>query len=157
MDFWNCCPGKIFWRAYEGQCEKKNNVQYRKINLTHFSIHYEIFLIDFFFFARRNLKEQLEAAIDMTCVLFGQEILKLIPGRVSTEVDARLSFDKEGSIEKAKKLITLYEEAGISRDRILIKLASTWEGIQAAKWVRIVKNSHFPKKSIINSEIVSGM
>ncbi|XP_043269315.1 transaldolase [Venturia canescens] len=80
-----------------------------------------------------NMNEQLEAAVDMTCVLFGQEILKLIPGRVSTEVDARLSFDKKGSIEKAKKLITLYEEAGISRDRILIKLASTWEGIQAAK------------------------
>ncbi|XP_044593470.1 transaldolase [Cotesia glomerata] len=80
-----------------------------------------------------TLEEQTEAAIDMTCVLFGQEILNIIPGRVSTEVDARLSFDKEASIEKAKKLITLYEEAGISKERILIKLASTWEGIQAAK------------------------
>ena len=79
-------------------------------------------------------EEQLEASIDMTCVLFGIEILKLIPGRVSTEVDARLSFNKEASIEKAKKLITLYEEAGIHKDRILIKLASTWEGIQAAKY-----------------------
>ncbi|XP_008546484.1 transaldolase [Microplitis demolitor] len=80
-----------------------------------------------------TIEEQTEAAIDMTCVLFGQEILNIIPGRVSTEVDARLSFDKEASIEKAKKLISLYEEAGISKERILIKLASTWEGIQAAK------------------------
>ncbi|XP_011499791.1 PREDICTED: probable transaldolase [Ceratosolen solmsi marchali] len=79
------------------------------------------------------LADQVEAALDYTCVLFGQEILKIIPGRVSTEVDARLSFDKEGSIEKAKKLISIYEEAGISKERILIKLASTWEGIQAAK------------------------
>lgn len=69
----------------------------------------------------------------MTCVLFGQEILNIVPGRVSTEVDARLSFDKEKSIEKAKKLIALYEEAGIDKERILIKLASTWEGIQAAR------------------------
>lgn len=80
-----------------------------------------------------NLQEKIDAAIDMTCVLFGQEILKIIPGRVSTEVDARLSFDKEGSIEKAKKLISLYEEAGVDKNRVLIKLASTWEGIQAAK------------------------
>lgn len=71
--------------------------------------------------------------MDYTCVLFGREILKIIPGRVSTEVDARLSFDKEGSIQKARKLISLYEELGVSKERILIKLASTWEGIQAAK------------------------
>ena len=80
-----------------------------------------------------TLAEQLEAAMDMTCVLFGKEILNIIPGRVSTEVDARLSFNKEASIEKAKKLIALYEESGINKDRVLIKLASTWEGIQAAK------------------------
>lgn len=80
-----------------------------------------------------TIEEQTEAAIDMTCVLFGQEILNIIPGRVSTEVDARLSFDKDASIEKAKKLIALYEEAGINKERVLIKLASTWEGIQAAK------------------------
>lgn len=66
-------------------------------------------------------------------VNFGVEILKLIPGRVSTEVDARLSFDVEGSLRKAHALIKLYEQAGISRDRILIKLASTWEGTVAAK------------------------
>ncbi|XP_043260702.1 transaldolase [Colletes gigas] len=80
-----------------------------------------------------TLQEQLEAALDITCVLFGKEILNIIPGRVSTEVDARLSFNKEASIEKAKKLIALYEESGINKNRVLIKLASTWEGIQAAK------------------------
>ncbi|CAG0880389.1 unnamed protein product [Darwinula stevensoni] len=84
-------------------------------------------------FPCRTEKEQLEEAFDFLCVLFGCEILNIIPGRVSTEVDARLSFDKEGSIAKAKKLIALYEKSGISKDRILIKLASTWEGIQAAK------------------------
>ncbi|KAB7504857.1 Transaldolase [Armadillidium nasatum] len=66
-------------------------------------------------------------------VLFGCEILKIVPGRVSIEVDARLSFDKEKSIAKARKIISLFEEEGISKERILIKLASTWEGIQAAK------------------------
>ncbi|XP_012524704.1 probable transaldolase isoform X1 [Monomorium pharaonis] len=80
-----------------------------------------------------TLAEQVEAALDITCVLFGKEILNIIPGRVSTEVDARLSFNKEGSIEKAKRLIALYEGLGVSKERILIKLASTWEGIQAAK------------------------
>lgn len=66
-------------------------------------------------------------------VAFGREILELIPGRVSTEVDARLSFDVNGSIDRAHDLIALYEQAGIPRDRVLIKLASTWEGIQAAR------------------------
>lgn len=80
-----------------------------------------------------TLTEKVESALDLTCVLFGKEILNIVPGRVSTEVDARLSFDKEASVEKAKKLISMYEELGISRNRVLIKLASTWEGIQAAK------------------------
>lgn len=80
-----------------------------------------------------TLAEQVEAALDITCVLFGKEILNIIPGRVSTEVDARLSFNKEASIEKAKRLVALYEGLGVSKERILIKLASTWEGIQAAK------------------------
>lgn len=80
-----------------------------------------------------TLEEKLEAAMDMLCVLFGCEILKIVPGRVSTEVDARLSFDKEASIAKARNLIKLYEEKGIKKNRILIKLASTWEGIQAAR------------------------
>lgn len=80
-----------------------------------------------------TLAEQVEAALDVTCVLFGKEILNIIPGRVSTEVDARLSFNKEASIEKAKRLIALYEGLGVSKERVLIKLASTWEGIQAAK------------------------
>ncbi|HBL01083.1 MAG TPA: transaldolase, partial [Aeromonas salmonicida] len=66
-------------------------------------------------------------------VNIGLEVLKIVPGRISTEVDARLSFDTEASIAKARKLIRLYNEAGIANDRILIKLASTWEGIRAAE------------------------
>lgn len=72
-------------------------------------------------------------ASDKLFVLFGLEILKIVPGRVSTEVDARLSFDKEAQIQKALNFIKLYEAEGISKERILIKLSSTWEGIQAAK------------------------
>ena len=71
--------------------------------------------------------------LDRLAVLFGREILSIVPGRVSTEVDARLSFDTDGSIRKANELIEMYEEFGIGRERILIKLASTWEGIRAAK------------------------
>jgi len=71
--------------------------------------------------------------LDRLLVAFGTEILKIVPGRVSTEVDARLSFDTQGNIARARRLIALYEEAGISRDRVLIKIASTWEGIQAAR------------------------
>lgn len=70
---------------------------------------------------------------DQLIVNFGCEILKIIPGRISSEVDARLSFDTQASIEKGRKLIALYEEAGISKDRVLIKLASTWQGIKAAE------------------------
>ncbi len=73
-----------------------------------------------------------EAFMDRLAVNFGREILKIVPGRVSTEVDARLSFDTAGSIAKARELIGLYERAGIGRERILIKVASTWEGIRAA-------------------------
>ncbi|VDD85130.1 unnamed protein product [Enterobius vermicularis] len=72
-------------------------------------------------------------AMDKLFVLFGKEILKIIPGRVSTEVDARLSFDKDAQVAKALALIKLYEEEGIGKERILIKLASTWEGIQAGR------------------------
>ena len=74
-----------------------------------------------------------EQVIDRLLVLFGNEILKIVPGRVSTEVDARLSFDRDGSIAKAREIIGLYAKAGIPRERILIKLASTWEGIKAAE------------------------
>ena len=74
-----------------------------------------------------------EQVIDRLLVLFGMEILKIVPGRVSTEVDARLSFDRDGSIAKAREIIALYEKAGIPRERTLIKLASTWEGIKAAE------------------------
>ncbi|MBT8051194.1 MAG: transaldolase [Gammaproteobacteria bacterium] len=77
--------------------------------------------------------EQLANACDRFAVSVGRDIVSLIPGRISTEVDARLSFDTTASIERARKLIGLYEEAGVPRDRILIKLASTWEGIRAAE------------------------
>lgn len=73
------------------------------------------------------------AFIDKLSVLFGVKILALIPGRVSTEVDARLSFDTAGTLNKARHLIGLYEEAGLGRERVLIKIASTWEGIRAAE------------------------
>ena len=71
--------------------------------------------------------------LDRLAVLFGREILSIVPGRVSTEVDARLSFDTEGSIRKAGELIKMYEDLGIDRGRILIKVAATWEGIRAAE------------------------
>ncbi|HEY6087707.1 MAG TPA: transaldolase, partial [Burkholderiaceae bacterium] len=74
-----------------------------------------------------------ERIADEVLVRFGLEILKLVPGRVSTEVDARLSFDTAGSIARAHGLIELYERAGVGRERVLIKVAATWEGIQAAK------------------------
>ncbi|MCG6542421.1 transaldolase [Pseudomonas sp. KSR10] len=70
---------------------------------------------------------------DLFAVAVGQEVLKLIPGRISTEVDARLSFDTEAMVQRGERLIGLYEQAGVSRDRVLIKLASTWEGIRAAE------------------------
>jgi transaldolase len=73
------------------------------------------------------------AALDKLFVNFGLHILKVVPGRVSTEIDAQLSFDVKGSVEKAKTLIGLYEAAGIDKKRVLIKLASTWEGIRAAE------------------------
>ena len=75
----------------------------------------------------------IKEAIDQVSVLFGKEILGIISGRVSTEVDARLSFDIEATVNKARKLIKLYEEYGINKNRILIKIASTWEGIKAAE------------------------
>lgn len=80
-----------------------------------------------------DINEQVKYAMDKLFVIFGREILKVIPGRVSTEVDARLSFDIDGQVAKARKFIELYEEEGIPKDRVLIKLSSTWEGIQAAR------------------------
>ncbi|MBN9428715.1 MAG: transaldolase [Burkholderiales bacterium] len=81
----------------------------------------------------RHQGESVADLCDRLLVRFGAEILSIVPGRVSTEVDARLSFDVEGSIAKARRLVGLYEEAGISRERVLIKVASTWEGIRAAE------------------------
>ncbi len=81
----------------------------------------------------KDQEEQMKLVLNKLFVNFGLEILKVVPGRVSTEVDARLSFDIEGSIAVARTLIALYETAGIPRSRVLIKLASTWEGIRAAE------------------------
>jgi transaldolase len=80
-------------------------------------------------------EEMAEEFIDRLFVLFGFEILKVVPGRVSTEVAARLSFDTAGTIAKARKLISLYDKEGVARERILIKIASTWEGIRAAEFL----------------------
>lgn len=80
-----------------------------------------------------NSSESIAIACDHLAVAIGTEILKYIPGRVSTEVDARLSFDTQATISKAKNIVALYEKNGIGKERILIKTASTWEGIQAAK------------------------
>jgi transaldolase len=80
-----------------------------------------------------NGAAQIEDIIDHLLVQFGTEILKIVPGRVSTETDARLSFDTQGSIDKARQLIKLYEGRKISRERVLIKIASTWEGIAAGE------------------------
>lgn len=77
--------------------------------------------------------EKLEVLADKLAISIGCEILKLIPGRISTEVDARLSFNKEASILRARRIIAFYEDEGIDKDRVLIKLASTWEGIKAAE------------------------
>lgn len=81
----------------------------------------------------RSPSKAIDEVVDQVLVRFGLEILKVVPGRVSTEVDARLSFDAAASVARAHRLITLYEAAGIARDRVLIKMAATWEGIQAAR------------------------
>jgi len=83
--------------------------------------------------AIREARGDTAAAMDGLFVQFGREILKHVAGRVSTEVDARLSFDLEGSIARARRVVNLYEKHGVSRERVLIKLASTWEGIRAAE------------------------
>lgn len=95
---------------------------------------YSKLIDDALLWAREHSKgdDVIAQAGDKTAVAIGAEILKLVPGLVSTEVDARLSFDREATISKARRLVALYEEAGIGKDRILIKIASTWEGIQAA-------------------------
>jgi len=80
----------------------------------------------------QSIDQKVDATLDNLLVQFGKEILQIIPGRVSTEVDARLSFDTEASVNKALHIIDLYKEIGIPKERILIKVASTWEGIKAA-------------------------
>lgn len=93
---------------------------------------YKHLLEDAIRYGKAKGQNQADHILDKVFVNFGLEILKIVPGRVSTEVDARLSFDVEGSVAKARHLIALYEAAGIDRKRVLIKLASTWEGIMAA-------------------------
>jgi transaldolase len=83
--------------------------------------------------AIREARGDIGAAMDALFVQFGTRMLKHVAGRVSTEVDARLSFDTEGSMDKARRIVALYEKEGVSRERILIKLAATWEGIRAAQ------------------------
>ncbi|KAH8588432.1 putative transaldolase [Bisporella sp. PMI_857] len=87
----------------------------------------------------KTLDEKTDATLDRLLVEFGKEILNVVPGKVSTEVDARFSFDTKGSVDKALHIIALYKEVGIDKSRILIKIASTWEGIQAA---RILQRDH---------------
>jgi len=81
----------------------------------------------------KDTNEKVEKAMDKLAINFGVEILKIIPGRVSTEIDARLSFDTEATIKKARELIALYKSLGVDSNKILVKVASTWEGVQAAK------------------------
>ncbi|KAF3035810.1 sedoheptulose-7-phosphate:D-glyceraldehyde-3- phosphate transaldolase [Didymella heteroderae] len=80
-----------------------------------------------------NIDEQVDASLDNLLVQFGKEILNVVPGKVSTEVDARFSFDTQASVNKALRIIDLYKEQGIGKERVLIKIASTWEGIKAAE------------------------
>jgi transaldolase len=87
----------------------------------------------------KSVDEQVDATLDSLLVQFGKEILNIIPGKVSTEVDARFSFDTQASVNKALHIIDLYKEIGIPKDRILIKVASTWEGIKAAE---ILQSKH---------------
>ncbi|KAJ4985486.1 transaldolase [Stagonosporopsis vannaccii] len=80
-----------------------------------------------------NIEDQVDATLDNLLVQFGKEILNIVPGKVSTEVDARFSFDTKASVNKALRIIDLYKEQGIDKSRVLIKIASTWEGIKAAE------------------------
>lgn len=89
-----------------------------------------------------DIDHQVNNAMDRLLVEFGKEILKIVPGRVSTEVDAMLSFDTKATVDKAKQLIALYESEGVDRNRVLIKIASTWEGIQAARELERDHNIH---------------
>lgn len=100
---------------------------------------YEKMVLDSIQYAKEKLsesadiEEKVNLAIDKLAVNLGAQLLELVPGKVSTEVDIRLSFDTEKSIERARNIISMYEAMGIDKSRVLIKLAGTWEGIQAAK------------------------
>ncbi|KAK3076749.1 hypothetical protein LTS18_012171, partial [Coniosporium uncinatum] len=87
----------------------------------------------------KDIDDKVDATLDSLLTQFGKEILRIIPGKVSTEVDARFSFDTEASVKKALHIIDLYKEQGIEKERVLIKIASTWEGIKAAE---ILQSKH---------------
>ncbi len=97
---------------------------------------YESILVNAIDYANKHaesLTQKLSLAVDYLAVMIGKEILNVIPGKISTEVDARLSYDTEASINKAKQLIQLYQSMGVDKEKVLIKLAATWEGIRAAE------------------------
>jgi len=97
---------------------------------------YDYLITDAIEYAKKHAQgkaEQTALALDKVAVNFGSEILKIVPGRVSTEVDARLSFDTEANVSRARRIIGLYQEMGVAKERVLIKIASTWEGIKAAE------------------------
>jgi transaldolase len=87
--------------------------------------------------AQTHRGEAIDLVVDHTLVRFGLEILKVVPGRVSTEVDARLSFDTAATLERARRIMALYSAAGVGPDRVLIKIAATWEGIEAARQLEL--------------------
>ena len=116
--------------------DEKNNEEYNK--LLSLAVDYVNAKCD----ASTPLKDKLALGVDRLSVEFGQRILSVIPGYVSTELDARLSFDIDGSVKRALNIIAMYEELGVknAKDRVLIKVASTWEGVQIAKILRYMHN-----------------
>lgn len=105
---------------------------------------YEHLVNDAIQFGKDNgstLEEKVEKSLDKVAVNFGIEILKIIPGRVSTEIDARLSYDTDATVKKGKEIIELYKAAGIDKDRILLKIASTWEGLQACRILEVCSST----------------
>ena len=97
----------------------------------------------------RHRGQPLDEVVDRLLVRFGCEILSIIPGRVSTEVDARLSFDEDATYSRAERLIGLYQAAGVPTERVLIKIASTWEGIHAAERLDVAPHQFVPRGGIV--------
>lgn len=100
---------------------------------------YQKIINESIYWAKKNsqkIKKQIKDACDKIMVMIGAEILKIVPGKISTEIDARLSYNIEKSIKKAKKIIKLYEDIGVKKNSVLIKIASTWQGIRAAEYLK---------------------